>query len=286
MFPELCAMINTGSRKGVTSGITDKECWFIPIYTARVQLTLNRVSLCCYGALSMTDRWVCGRKVRGALEVAVELWERRGGWLGGCEHRSDSRSHRAIHTNGLMHRKICSSVDSVLTRMHLHTQHKSAEVANHFPCFLSARGEFVLAHLDVHWGIHTHTGVEPQRAPDYRTAGHGHHSRAVTHADIGAVVSHNRGDMLRQTPGSLQTRVVGGRGLTSKIGTRKRCTWSEQQQDVVVVGEVVVERGGGEVAGEGGRPQRSMRKADARVTIGGKAGRGRVVFFIIYMKKT
>lgn len=107
----------------------------------------------------MTDRWVCGRKVRGALEVAVELWEKRGGWLGGCEHRSDSRSHRAIHTNGLMHRKICSSVDSVLTRMHLHTQHKSAEVANHFPCFLSAQEEFVLAHLDMHCGIHTHTPV-------------------------------------------------------------------------------------------------------------------------------
>lgn len=90
------------------------------------------MSLCCHGALSMTDRWVCGRKVRGALEVAVELWERRGGWLGGCEHRSDSRSHRAIHTNGLMHRKICSSVDSVLTRMHLHTQHKSAESGKSF----------------------------------------------------------------------------------------------------------------------------------------------------------
>lgn len=88
--------------------------------------------------------------------------------------------------------------------------------------------------------------------------------------------------MLRQTPGSLQTRVVGGRGLTSKLGTRKRCTWLEQQQDVVVVGEVVVvvEEGGWEVAREEGHPQRSMRKADARVTIGGKAGRGRVFFFI------
>lgn len=92
--------------------------------------------------------------------------------------------------------------------------------------------------------------------------------------------------MLRQTPGSLQTRVVGGRGLTSKLGTRKRCTWLEQQQDVVVVGEVVVvvvvvEGGGGEVAGEECHPQRSMRKADARVTIGGKAGRGRWGFFYI-----
>lgn len=91
--------------------------------------------------------------------------------------------------------------------------------------------------------------------------------------------------MLRQTPGSLQTRVVGGRGLTSKLGTRKRCTRLEQQQDVVVVvGEVVVveEGGGGEAAGEEGHPQRSMRKADARVTIGAKAGRGRV--FYIYEK--
>lgn len=69
----------------------------------RVQLTLHQVSLCCYAAMDMIDRWVCRRKVRGALEVAVVLWDGRG-QLGGGEYRSRSRSRHAIHTNRLMHR--------------------------------------------------------------------------------------------------------------------------------------------------------------------------------------
>lgn len=86
MFPELCAMINSGSgksgaRKGVggggvtSSGLADKECVTVFVCvcedvwgvgeasnkkkTARVQLTVHQVSPCCHGAASVTDRWVC-----------------------------------------------------------------------------------------------------------------------------------------------------------------------------------------------------------------------------------
>lgn len=84
----------------------------------RVQLTLNQVSLCCYAAMHLIDRWVCRRKVRGALEVAVELWD--GG--GGSEHRSHSRSHHAIHTNRLMHR-------------HRHTNLQMSKFSAHMDAF-------------------------------------------------------------------------------------------------------------------------------------------------------
>lgn len=54
----------------------------------RVQLTLNQVSLCCYAAMHLIDRWVCRRKVRGALEVAVELWD-GGGGAASTDHTRD-----------------------------------------------------------------------------------------------------------------------------------------------------------------------------------------------------
>lgn len=107
----------------------------------RVQLTLNQVSLCCYAAMNMIDRWVCRRKVRGALEVALELWDGRVGsgaggvWVEGGEHRSHSRSHHAIHTNGLMHR-------------HRHTNLQFSKFSAHMDAFahitqISTRGECV-----------------------------------------------------------------------------------------------------------------------------------------------
>lgn len=43
--------------------------------------------------MNMIDRWVCRRKVRGALEVAMELWDGRGdGW------EASSTDHTRDHT--------------------------------------------------------------------------------------------------------------------------------------------------------------------------------------------
>lgn len=56
----------------LTSGITDKGYWFIPLSTLSVQLTPNQESP-WFRAAAMIDRWDWRRKVTGALEVTVEL---------------------------------------------------------------------------------------------------------------------------------------------------------------------------------------------------------------------
>lgn len=56
----------------LTSGITDKGYWFIPVSTLSVQLTPNQESS-WFRAAAMIDRWDWRRKVTGALEVTVEL---------------------------------------------------------------------------------------------------------------------------------------------------------------------------------------------------------------------
>lgn len=89
----------------------------------RVQLTLNQVSLCCYAAMNMIDRWVCRRKVRGALEVEVELWDGREEGVGLEAASTDhTRDHAALSIpisscTGIT-TQISSSVNSVHTWMH------------------------------------------------------------------------------------------------------------------------------------------------------------------------
>lgn len=136
----------------------------------RVQLTLNQVSLCCYAAMNMIDRWVCRRKVRGALEVAVELWDgREVGWVEGGERRSHSRSHHAIHTNRLMHRhrhtnlqfsKFSAHMDAFAHITQINTR---GRICCFFPRFLSAQAEFVQTHWNRHARARTHTHTPDRR---------------------------------------------------------------------------------------------------------------------------
>lgn len=101
--------------------------------------------LCC----NVIDRWDWRRKVTGALEVTVELWDRLGwlgglglgwwGWGGVAASSADCwRSHDAIHTNRLMH----SLVDSQHTWMHLHKTQISTCREPMSSRLLSARATF------------------------------------------------------------------------------------------------------------------------------------------------
>ena len=71
----------------------------------------------------MIDRWMCRRKVRGALEVAVVLWDGRGGWEVASTDHAQDHAMLSIPIGSCIDTAvpIFRLVNSVHTWMQLHT---------------------------------------------------------------------------------------------------------------------------------------------------------------------
>lgn len=106
--------------------------------------------------MNMTDRWVCRRKVKGTLEVEMELWERGEVW------EAVSTDHIQDHTMLSIPIGSCTDKSQVPSILCTHgcictystNQHKRRNI---FPCFLSAHKEHIYTYSEIDMHGHTRT---------------------------------------------------------------------------------------------------------------------------------